>query len=187
MSGQLPFGLEPGSIKPGAIRSMTSDKLASFSLGGTKKTAFQKRKEELAAKRKEQEDALAAEQARFIEEFEGGPDKPKKFVRADETSGESSDRDRPPPRPTAGPRISAPPRRGSAAVSRGPPAASTTAFGGLEDDDADVDGETIDGLPVTEEAPPAGRPSALVKKGKDKGPSQMEQFMMELRREQVGN
>lgn len=162
---------------------MTTDKLASFSLGGTKKTAFQKRKEELAAKRKEQEDALAAEQARFIEEFEGGPDKPKRFVRAGETGGDSSER--PPPRPSAGPRISAPPRRGQAASSRAPAAASNNAFGGLEDDGADVDGETIDGLPV-KEAPPAVRPSVLSKKGKDKGPSQMEQFMQELRREQVG-
>jgi hypothetical protein len=184
MSGQLPFGLEPGSIKPGAIRSMTTDKLASFSLGGTKKTAFQKRKEELAAKRKEQEDALAAEQARFIEEFEGGPDKPKRFVRAGETDGDSSERAPPPPRPSAGPRISAPPRRGPAAASRGPVAAASSAFGGLDDDGADVDGETIDGLPI-KEASPAVRPPVASKKGKEKGLSQMEQFMQELRREQV--
>ena len=38
-SAELPFGLE--TIKPGAVRSMTSDKLASFSLGATKKTPFQ--------------------------------------------------------------------------------------------------------------------------------------------------
>ena len=37
--GTLPYGLE--TIKPGAVRSMTTDKLASFSVGGTKKTAFQ--------------------------------------------------------------------------------------------------------------------------------------------------
>ena len=35
----LPYGLQ--TIKPGAVRSMTTDKLESFSLGGTKKTAFQ--------------------------------------------------------------------------------------------------------------------------------------------------
>ena len=38
----LPFGIE--TIKPGAVRSMTTDKLASFSLGGTKKTAYQARR-----------------------------------------------------------------------------------------------------------------------------------------------
>ena len=39
----LPYDLDPNSIKPGAMRSMTTDKLASFSLGGTKKTAFERR------------------------------------------------------------------------------------------------------------------------------------------------
>jgi len=138
---------------------MTSDKLASFSLGATKKSAFEKRKEELAAKRKEQEDALAAEQARFIEEFEGAADKPKRFVRAGEPAG----------RP--GPRISAPMRRTPAA---------RNAFGGTADEADDVDGEVIAKGGVS-----GGKPSALGRKGKEKGPSQMEQFMQELRREQV--
>jgi len=145
---------------------MTSDKLASFSLGGTKKTAFEKRKEELAAKRKEQEDALAAEQARFIEEFEGGPDKPKQFVRAGEKVGESDAR---PLRLSAGPRISAP-------VRRVPSASVRNAFASLDDD---LDGAAVDGEPLK----PA--PVAPPKKAKDKGPSQMETFMQELRREQV--
>jgi len=35
----LPYGLD--TIKPGAVRMMTTDKLASFSLGGTKKTPYQ--------------------------------------------------------------------------------------------------------------------------------------------------
>ena len=35
----LPYGLE--TIQPGAVRSLTTDKLASFSLGGTKKTPYQ--------------------------------------------------------------------------------------------------------------------------------------------------
>ena len=46
----LPYGLTPEALKPGAVRSMTSDKLATFSLGGTKKTPFQKHKEALEAK-----------------------------------------------------------------------------------------------------------------------------------------
>jgi U2-associated protein SR140 len=51
-SSQLPYGLDHTSIKPGAVRSMTSDKLASFSLGNSKKTPFQKHKEAKEAKRK---------------------------------------------------------------------------------------------------------------------------------------
>ena len=43
--GGLPFGLE--TIKPGAVRSMTTDKLATFSLGATTKTPFQVRCEHL--------------------------------------------------------------------------------------------------------------------------------------------
>ena len=68
MSGQLPYGLE--TIKPGAVRSMTSDKLASFSLGGTKKTPFQKHKEMLEQKRRAEEEARRRdeEQKRLEEE-----------------------------------------------------------------------------------------------------------------------
>ena len=41
--GHFPFGMTPETIKPGAVRSMTTDKLATFSLGATKKTPFQVR------------------------------------------------------------------------------------------------------------------------------------------------
>ena len=52
---QLPFGLQADQLKAGAVRNMTSDKLATFSVGGMKKTPFQKHKEALEAKRREQE------------------------------------------------------------------------------------------------------------------------------------
>ena len=67
---ELPYGLDPQSIKPGAVRSMTSDKLASFSLGTTKKTPFQKHQEAKAAKRKAEEEAAAAEYAQWVDSFE---------------------------------------------------------------------------------------------------------------------
>merc|ERR1719460_2886847 len=70
----LPYGLE--TIKPGAVRMMTNDKLSKFSLGQTKKTPFQRRKEELEAKRKEQEAAAQRELEKFQEEFDS-EDKPK--------------------------------------------------------------------------------------------------------------
>ena len=77
---QLPYGLDQGSIKPGAVRSMTSDKLASFSLGTTKKTPFQKHQEAKAAKRKAEEEAAKAEMAQWVETFESAGSE-KKFVR----------------------------------------------------------------------------------------------------------
>ena len=89
----LPYGMDPSELKPGSMRSMTSDKLASFSLGGTKKTAFQKHKEMLEAKRKQQEDATAVEMAKWVEEFEGGGDNQKQFVRGGVIQqGETADR-----------------------------------------------------------------------------------------------
>ena len=78
----LPFGLTPSTIKPGAVRNMTSDKLATFSLGGTKKTPFQKHKEALEAKRKKEEEQLAAEHAQWISDFEE-PSGTKRFVKGD--------------------------------------------------------------------------------------------------------
>ena len=78
-SSSLPFGLE--TIKPGAVRSMTSDKLASFSLGTTKKSAFQKHKEAMEAKRREQEEAAARELSQWEEQFQSVEEKPKAFVR----------------------------------------------------------------------------------------------------------
>ncbi|EOD12424.1 hypothetical protein EMIHUDRAFT_437368, partial [Emiliania huxleyi CCMP1516] len=170
----LPYDLDPNSIKPGAMRSMTTDKLASFSLGGTKKTAFERRKEELAAKRREQEAALAAEHARFVEEFESGPERPtKQFVRGGVQGGDVGASSSGRPAAPTGPRISAPQRRG-------PSAAARAAF----QPDA-IDGESLDAEPPKPPPSAAGRLAAApARKGKDRGPSQMEEFMMELRREQ---
>ena len=171
----LPYDLDPNSIKPGAMRSMTTDKLASFSLGGTKKTAFERRKEELAAKRREQEAALAAEHARFVEEFESGPERPtKQFVRGGVQGGDVGASSSGRPAAPTGPRISAPQRRG-------PSAAARAAF----QPDA-IDGESLDAEPPKPPPSAAGRLAAApARKGKDRGPSQMEEFMMELRREQA--
>jgi len=156
------------------MRSMTTDKLASFSLGGTKKTAFERRKEELAAKRREQEAALAAEHARFVEEFESGPERPtKQFVRGGVQGGDVGASSSGRPAAPTGPRISAPQRRG-------PSAAARAAF----QPDA-IDGESLDAEPPKPPPSAAGRLAAApARKGKDRGPSQMEEFMMELRREQ---
>lgn len=152
----FPYGIDPSSIKPGAVRSMTSDKLASFSLGGTKKTPFQKHKEMLEAKRKEQEDATAAEMAKWVEEFEGGGDQPKQFVRGGviqqgETGGRGgvaggSGRGLPShPQPMM---QRAPQRRPL------PSKSAPHAMFSQADDDIDgeaIDGEDLDGVPVKDE------------------------------------
>ena len=67
---------------------MTTDMLASFSLGATKKTAFQKHKEAKEAKRRAEEEAAQAEYAQWVEQFEGDGDKPKAFVRGGVMGGD---------------------------------------------------------------------------------------------------
>ncbi len=81
---QLPFGLQADQLKAGAVRNMTSDKLATFSVGGMKKTPFQKHKEALEAKRREQEAQAAAELAKWEEDFDSSAaDRPKQFVKGE--------------------------------------------------------------------------------------------------------
>jgi len=137
----LPFGLTPSTIKPGAVRNMTSDKLATFSLGGTKKTPFQKHKEALEAKRKKEEEQLAAEHAQWISDFEE-PSGTKRFVKGDtinhgNVGGGSSGSG------GGGRGSSQPP------ASKPPNAAVQSMFG----QDDDIDGEDIDGEEIGKAAP----------------------------------
>ena len=138
----LPFGLTPSTIKPGAVRNMTSDKLATFSLGGTKKTPFQKHKEALEAKRKKEEEQLAAEHAQWISDFEE-PSGTKRFVKGDTINhgmgGSSSGGGGGGRGPSQHP------------GSKPPNAALQSMFG----QDDDIDGEDIDGEEIGKAAPPA--------------------------------
>jgi hypothetical protein len=136
----------------------------------------QRRKEELEAKRKEQEAAAQAELSNWMQEFEGN-DKPKqKFVRGGTVGGSGSGNVR-----GRGLQTNAPSR----------PMFSQDA----EDDD--VDGESLDGPPGLTLAPSTTRrkegsggsslsssaPSAPHRR-EEKKPSQMATFMEELRRKQ---
>ena len=158
----LPYGMDPSELKPGSMRSMTSDKLASFSLGGTKKTAFQKHKEMLEAKRKQQEDATAVEMAKWVEEFEGGGDNQKQFVRggviqqgetADRSGGGAGSSSRggaPPSRQP--PMLQRPPQRRSAPSAGRAPSAGARAMFSQPADDIDgeaIDGDEVDGVPLS--------------------------------------
>ena len=192
----LPYGLKQQSLQAGAVRNMTSEKLTSFALGGTKKTAFQKHKEALEAKRKMEEDAAAAELAQWQEDFESeASDKPKRFVRGGVIQhGDAQREGGPPPGP---PRGGAPPRRG-------PSGSARAMFSQEEDIDGEaIDGDDIDGAPLRPKenpfaaqrsaagptrisAPTLKRPSQPpMKSKKDEKPSQMAMFMEELRREQA--
>ena len=92
----LPFGLQ--QVKPGAVRNMTTEKLASFSLGASRKTPFQKHLEAKEAKRKQQEEEAAAELSQWVEQFEVPSGKPK-FVRGGTMGGVREEwRGEPPPR-----------------------------------------------------------------------------------------
>eukprot|EP00966_Prymnesium_polylepis_P021738 499696-Prymnesium_polylepis.1 len=138
--GQLPYGLEAGAIKPGAVRSMTSDKLASFSLGTTKKTPFQKHQEAKAAKRKAEDEAAKAEMQQWVETFESGSE-PKKFVRGGVI--EQGNQARPPPPP--------PPARmwpGSSSSAKPAPREPSAAAKSMFSVEEDIDGEDIDGEPL---------------------------------------
>ena len=140
----------------------------------------------MEAKRKQQEEAAAAELSQWVEQFEGDDDKPKQqFVR-----GGIMGR----PQREDGPRGGQ--RRGS----------TTSMFGGADEadiDGEDIDGESIDGAPLSSAA--AGRtgtggarlaapvlrkkeiaaPAALGAgaRKREQRPSQMASFMEELRRE----
>ena len=95
-SMHLPFGLQ--QVKPGAVRNMTTEKLASFSLGASRKTPFQKHLEAKEAKRKQQEEEAAAELSQWVEQFEAPSGKPK-FVRGGTMGGVREElRGEPPPR-----------------------------------------------------------------------------------------
>ena len=133
-SSSLPFGIE--TIKPGAVRSMTTDKLSSFSLGQTKKTAFQvrlrifnihrarshtpffhfpqKAKEAKEAKRRAEEEAAQAELNNWVEQFDAGGDDRMSFVRGGVQGGTAS-----------------------SASSRGPSAAARSMFSQPADDDGE--------------------------------------------------
>jgi U2-associated protein SR140 len=192
----LPFGLKPDTIKPGAVRSMTSDKLATFSLGGTKKTPFQKHKEALEAKRKKEEEQTAAEYAQWVSDFED-PGSTKQFVKGDTINHGN----------TGSSGFGAGGGAGGGGPFRQPPGrkAPSAAVQSMFGQEEDIDGEeiNIDGEPMGKAPAPAktsgppkisapvlrksSAPSApmSVHRRKETKPSMMAEFMNELKQEQV--
>lgn len=68
----LPWGVS--GIQPGSLKTITTDKLATFAIGANKKSRFQKAKEEKEAKAKAEAEEAANVYNSFVASFEGDDD-----------------------------------------------------------------------------------------------------------------
>jgi len=68
-NNKLPWGVT--SFQPGSLKTITTDKLATFAIGNNKKSRFQKLKEEKEAKEKAEAEAAAEVYNSFVASFEG--------------------------------------------------------------------------------------------------------------------
>ncbi|CAG8587192.1 15009_t:CDS:10 [Acaulospora morrowiae] len=78
---KLPWGIN--STKPGSAKTLTKTKLQAFSIGTHKKTPFQKHKEELELKKKQESEEAAKVYAEFVASFEKEEGTGKTFVKGE--------------------------------------------------------------------------------------------------------
>ncbi|CAG8533918.1 5307_t:CDS:10 [Acaulospora colombiana] len=78
---KLPWGIN--STKPGSAKTLTKTKLQAFSIGTHKKTPFQKHKEELELKKKQESEEAAKVYAEFVASFEKEEGTGKAFVKGE--------------------------------------------------------------------------------------------------------
>ncbi|CAG8636716.1 8549_t:CDS:2, partial [Ambispora gerdemannii] len=78
---KLPWGIN--APKPGSAKSLTKNKLQAFSIGTHKKTPFQKHKEELELKKKQESEEAAKVYAEFVASFEKEEGSGKAFVKGE--------------------------------------------------------------------------------------------------------
>ncbi|RHZ47319.1 hypothetical protein Glove_585g12 [Diversispora epigaea] len=78
---KLPWGIN--STKPGSAKTLTKTKLQAFSIGTHKKTPFQKHKEELELKKKQESEEAAKVYAEFVASFEKEDGAGKTFVKGE--------------------------------------------------------------------------------------------------------
>ncbi|CAI2181846.1 4461_t:CDS:10 [Funneliformis geosporum] len=78
---KLPWGIN--STKPGSAKTLTKTKLQAFSIGTHKKTPFQKHKEELELKKKQESEEAAKVYAEFVASFEKEEGAGKTFVKGE--------------------------------------------------------------------------------------------------------
>jgi U2-associated protein SR140 len=80
---QLPWGINGKSLKPGAMKTISDDKLATFVIGRQKKTKFQREKEEREAKKREAENEAAKVYESFVASFDGSSAENNTFIRGE--------------------------------------------------------------------------------------------------------
>ncbi|CAG8617970.1 2093_t:CDS:10 [Rhizophagus irregularis] len=78
---KLPWGIN--ATKPGSAKTLTKTKLQAFSIGTHKKTPFQKHKEELELKKKQESEEAAKVYAEFVASFEKEEGAGKTFVKGE--------------------------------------------------------------------------------------------------------
>ncbi|CAJ0913081.1 16373_t:CDS:2, partial [Entrophospora sp. SA101] len=78
---KLPWGIN--STKPGSAKALTKNKLQAFSIGTHKKTPFQRHKEELELKKKQESEEAAKVYAEFVASFEKDDSAGKAFVKGE--------------------------------------------------------------------------------------------------------
>ncbi|KAG9289214.1 hypothetical protein G9A89_022524 [Geosiphon pyriformis] len=78
---KLPWGIN--APKPGSAKSLTKNKLQAFSIGTHKKTPFQKHKEELELKKKQESEEAAKVYAEFVASFEKEEGSGKAFIKGE--------------------------------------------------------------------------------------------------------
>nr|CAG8581504.1 4716_t:CDS:10 [Entrophospora candida] len=78
---KLPWGIN--STKPGSAKALTKNKLQAFSIGTHKKTPFQRHKEELELKKKQESEEAAKVYAEFVASFENDESAGKAFVKGE--------------------------------------------------------------------------------------------------------
>ena len=78
MSGSNPWGLK--DLKPGSLKTISNDKLATFAVGQQKKSRFQKAREEAEEKKRQEDLETSKLYDTFVASFETD-DRSKTFVR----------------------------------------------------------------------------------------------------------
>merc|ERR1712176_1010567 len=90
---QLPWGLNPESITPGSMKTISAEKLKAFSVGNMnsvrQKSSITKKKEELEERKRLEEQKQAKVYEEFVREFEHDAPKVKTFVKGDVINSES--------------------------------------------------------------------------------------------------
>jgi U2-associated protein SR140 len=88
-TNQLPWGIESKQLQPGSMKTITDSKLATFAIGQTKKSRFQKAREEKEQKKKLEDEEAARVYNSFVASFDVD-ESSKTFIRGGKADNEGS-------------------------------------------------------------------------------------------------